>query len=260
MNDIEKLNSVKFNIRKALESQGSDITADTPFEEYPSYIMGMSGVEPTGTIMITENGTVDVSEYAQANVDIPASAVVSGTKNISSNGEHDVTNYESAKVNVPASAVVSGTKSVTKNGTVDVTNYAQADVNVQGAATYKLTISNQLSNTSLTVHGPFYDEYTGVYNTQWPLNSSPMTKDFYVNRKSNGGQLAPTNINKYINIVLWAQTPTNIPSGKKVKVSTDSGTLKIADIQNTAGNYYEACIVVKNMDKDKALTFEFEDA
>ena len=43
MSDIEKLNSVKFNIRKALESQGSDITADTPFEEYPSYIMGLSG-------------------------------------------------------------------------------------------------------------------------------------------------------------------------------------------------------------------------
>lgn len=43
MNDIEKLNSVKFNIRKALESQGSNITANTPFEEYPRYVMGMSG-------------------------------------------------------------------------------------------------------------------------------------------------------------------------------------------------------------------------
>ena len=102
MNDIEKLNSVKFNIRKALESQGSDITADTPFEEYPSYIMDMSGVEPTGTIMITENGTVDVSEYAQVNVNVPASAVVSGTKNITANGTVDVTNYASANVNVPA--------------------------------------------------------------------------------------------------------------------------------------------------------------
>lgn len=73
MSDIEKLNSVKFNIRKALESQGSDITADTPFEEYPSYIMEMSGgTEPTGTITITENGTVDVSEYAQADVNVPS--------------------------------------------------------------------------------------------------------------------------------------------------------------------------------------------
>lgn len=43
MNDIEKLNSVKFNIRKALESQGSDITVDTPFEEYPKYVMEISG-------------------------------------------------------------------------------------------------------------------------------------------------------------------------------------------------------------------------
>ena len=43
MSDIEKFNSVKFNIRKALESQGSDITVDTPFEEYPKYVMGVSG-------------------------------------------------------------------------------------------------------------------------------------------------------------------------------------------------------------------------
>lgn len=64
MNDIEKLNSVKFNIRKALESQGSDITADTPFEEYPSYIMGMSGSGgenpyTTATVTITNNYKYD---------------------------------------------------------------------------------------------------------------------------------------------------------------------------------------------------------
>ena len=64
MSDIEKLNSVKFNIRKALESQGSDITADIPFEEYPSYIMEMGsgdGENPytTATVTITNNHRYD---------------------------------------------------------------------------------------------------------------------------------------------------------------------------------------------------------
>lgn len=65
MNDIEKLNSVKFNIRKALESQGSDITADTPFEEYPKYVMEISGggggenPYTTATVTITNNYKYD---------------------------------------------------------------------------------------------------------------------------------------------------------------------------------------------------------
>ena len=74
MNDIEKLNSVKFNIRKALESQGSDITVDTPFEEYPKYVMelvgGGSGGEtpsiPTVTITIVNSSGVDVGFYGNA--------------------------------------------------------------------------------------------------------------------------------------------------------------------------------------------------
>ena len=66
MSDIEKLNSVKFNIRKALESQGSDITVDTPFEEYPSYIMGLSGgggAQQLSEVTITVNNWIDLTFY-----------------------------------------------------------------------------------------------------------------------------------------------------------------------------------------------------
>lgn len=86
----------------------------------------------SGTLNVTNNGTVDVTEYASAQVNVPASEVDSGTKNITTNGTHDVVGYANAIVSVPASAVVSGTLNITENGNYDVTDYAGANVNVSG--------------------------------------------------------------------------------------------------------------------------------
>ena len=131
--------------------------------------IGGGGIIPSGTLEIRSEGTFDVTNYAEVDVDIfddtttktvtnngvynaeddhvlgysqvtvqvPASAVDSGTKQdtISVNGTStiDVIGYANHEVtvSVPASAVVSGTLPITQNGTqIDVTNYQYVDVTV----------------------------------------------------------------------------------------------------------------------------------
>ena len=128
------------------------------------------GITPTGTINITTNGTTDVTQYASANVSVPASAVDSGTKSISSNGTHDVVGYASASVSVANSytssdegkvvsngALVAQTSdTVTTNDTYDTTLINSLTVNVSGGGSgglYKFASFNKESNIALSIEG-----------------------------------------------------------------------------------------------------------
>lgn len=72
-----------------------------------------------------------------------------GTKTITSNGTHDVTSFATAKVEVPASGITpSGTKEITENGTFDVTSFASAAVNVQGLKARLYTVTYTTDHTA----------------------------------------------------------------------------------------------------------------
>lgn len=95
--------------------------------------------EPAGekVIDIVANGThtEDIKKFATAkiNVAVPSTGITpQGTKTITENGTHDVAQFAQAKVNVPVGVNPSGTKeiSVTQNGEVteDVTNFKNVHI------------------------------------------------------------------------------------------------------------------------------------
>ena len=110
---------------------------DTSFETIFGEVQVVE-FKPEGTIEITENGLHDVSEYANAEVNVIGEGGITptGTKEITENGEYDVSTYETANVNVPIPdgyIQPAGTLEITENGKYDVTQYAEAEVTVEAS-------------------------------------------------------------------------------------------------------------------------------
>ena len=100
----EQILSLNTDTEKALATEGQYCEGDIVVENVQD-----GGITPSGTLPINKNGTHDVTQYAEAEVNVPIPEgyiVPTGSKTITSNGEVDITNYAKVKVAIPSGSEV----------------------------------------------------------------------------------------------------------------------------------------------------------
>ena len=150
-----------------------------------------SYLRPQGTEIYSSNGTHDVTEIAQAVVNVPSgvAGVPTATKGTVSNHSVSVTpsvtniaglisggTLTGTAVTVSASELVSGSETKTVNGTYDVTNLASLVVNVSGSSSKNTqTVQGTTRTTSTTLAATGAEltvSKTGTYDIYWTATRS----------------------------------------------------------------------------------------
>jgi len=133
------------------------------------------GITPTGTINIFQNGSVDVTNYASANVNVSNSyssddegkvvsngaLVAQGSDSVTQNGTVDTTLISSLTVNVPSSGMTMYT------GTYEPSTMPTANVpfSCAGATNFLIRVADTAAINTGTGHAYFYLIYASTSKT-----------------------------------------------------------------------------------------------
>ena len=143
--EITRLQNAKASIKTAIENKGVTV-GDIKLDAYSAKIDEISaGVEPTGTLEITENGTYDVKQKAYAKVAVPEP---SGNIKITENGFHIIKQYSIAEVAVYPTLIA---KTISANGT-----YNASDDNAYGYGSVSVNVpEKKLGTKTINANGDY---------------------------------------------------------------------------------------------------------
>ena len=196
--EIARLQNAKANIKTAIENKGVTV-GDIKLDAYSAKIDEIStGVEPTGTLEITENGTYDVKQKAYAKVAVPEP---SGNIRITENGFHIIKQYSIAEVAVYPTLIA---KTISANGT-----YNASDDNAYGYGSVSVNVPEKnLGTKTINANGDYNatdDNLDGYSNVSVSVPEKILTtKTITANGTYNA---TDDNLDGFSSVVV------NVPSG-----------------------------------------------